>query len=462
MHLKFWFTLVILAILAKFLAITYTNFDFFGDEAQYWVWSQNVDLGYYSKPPLLAWLISVVVFFFGSSFWVLKVIPIGAYILTSYIIFLISNKLYKNTKLSYFVTISFYLCPAVSVSSFLISTDIILLLFWCLSLLFLLKIRENSDLSIFLYLGFFLGLAFLSKYAAIYFLISLFFLIIIDKKIRQVFLSNSLGIVLFLFGILIVLSPNIFWNINNGWITINHTSDNAALNRINLNLSQGLNFLLVQTLMMGIFLSAYFFYSIRKITMIFETKFLLCFSAPIFFIVLLESILVRANANWAAVAIPPLLILLVNHAYNNFKKAILINNLINAIFCFVLFFLISTSSNFKIFDRISGISLFAKELKINMGRNDFLIVEDRLLYSNLKYEYRKSKIKMLTPHRSGEPYKNYFQMHSPLPKSFDKNFIYIGFPENINYLDKKFKIREIYSSKERFKNKNISVYEIIF
>ena len=29
------------------------------DEAQYWTWSLNIDWGYYSKPPLLAWLIGL-------------------------------------------------------------------------------------------------------------------------------------------------------------------------------------------------------------------------------------------------------------------------------------------------------------------------------------------------------------------------------------------------------------------
>ena len=28
----------------------YTNFDLFGDEAQYWVWSKDLNLGYYSNP----------------------------------------------------------------------------------------------------------------------------------------------------------------------------------------------------------------------------------------------------------------------------------------------------------------------------------------------------------------------------------------------------------------------------
>ena len=41
--------------------------DLFPDEAQYWVWSQQLALGYYSKPPLVAWLIAGTTGLFGDS-----------------------------------------------------------------------------------------------------------------------------------------------------------------------------------------------------------------------------------------------------------------------------------------------------------------------------------------------------------------------------------------------------------
>ncbi|MEM1101472.1 MAG: hypothetical protein AAGH73_08070, partial [Pseudomonadota bacterium] len=30
--------------------------DLFTDEAQYWAWGKHLDLGYFSKPPLIGWL----------------------------------------------------------------------------------------------------------------------------------------------------------------------------------------------------------------------------------------------------------------------------------------------------------------------------------------------------------------------------------------------------------------------
>ena len=145
MSLRFSLFLFFIAFVIKIIAIFNTNFDLFGDEAQYWILSQNLDFGYFSKPPLLMWLVGCFTMLFGNSFVLIKTIPLLLYLCTSYIIFLLSYELYNNKNLSVLAAISFYLIPAVSVSSFLLSTDIILILFWSLCLLFLLKIRKEPS-----------------------------------------------------------------------------------------------------------------------------------------------------------------------------------------------------------------------------------------------------------------------------------------------------------------------------
>ena len=37
------------------------------DEAQYWIWAQNLDWGYFSKPPLIAWMIALWQYLLGTS-----------------------------------------------------------------------------------------------------------------------------------------------------------------------------------------------------------------------------------------------------------------------------------------------------------------------------------------------------------------------------------------------------------
>ena len=69
---------VFFLIFFKIVAIYFTEFSLYGDEAQYWLWSQTLNLGYFSKPPLLAWFLGGYSGLFGDSFISLKTFPIIA------------------------------------------------------------------------------------------------------------------------------------------------------------------------------------------------------------------------------------------------------------------------------------------------------------------------------------------------------------------------------------------------
>ena len=183
MQIKTSFFLCGIVLLIKIFAVYNTNFDLFGDEAQYWIWSKSPDLGYYSKPPLLAWLITFITLIFGDSFETLKLISVSMYVFTSIVVYLIFKQLYQDKKEAILAGLTFYLVPAVTVSSFLISTDILLIFFWSISLYFLLKIRKEPSIINFVLLGIFVGLSFLSKYAAVYFILSIIFILFVDLKL---------------------------------------------------------------------------------------------------------------------------------------------------------------------------------------------------------------------------------------------------------------------------------------
>ena len=168
---------IFLLIVFKIIAIYFTEFSLYGDEAQYWLWSQALDLGYYSKPPLLAWFLGGYSFLFGDSFVSLKIFPIVVYFFISYAVYKICLNLSFNKKKAKLCALSFLIIPAASLSSFLISTDLLLLLFWAISMVLLLKvIKNNLTINLFLF-GLVLGLGFLAKYAAVYFLLSLVLLL---------------------------------------------------------------------------------------------------------------------------------------------------------------------------------------------------------------------------------------------------------------------------------------------
>ena len=463
MTIKISLTLCILIFLLKVFSIFFTNFDLFGDEAQYWAWSKELDFGYYSKPPLLAWLIAFFTIIFGDNFEAIKIIPSLIYLMSTCVIYMISLKLFKNSKEALLTSLIFYLLPAVTVSSFLISTDVLLVLFWSLSLFFMLMIRENPKIKNFIILGIFLGLAFLTKYAAIYFVLSAFIIILIDVRLKNIFLQQKKYFVVSFLVILLIAAPNIIWNFQNNWITFSHTSDNAALNRVGFNLSNGLEFIAAQFLMLGPISLLLFLVFFKKNKLTFETKFLLSFSLPIFLIIFVESILVRANANWAAVALISFLIFLTNYTYVISKKIIVISIFINFLFAAIFYFFISFTMSFNFLDRINGISSFAFDLKRNyMQKTNILVVSDRLLFSNLKYLFKDSNITLLTPHNTKNQIKSHFQLTAPLLSSSKKNFIFLGEPNQISYLQNKYLINKKGSEKVLFKKNIIEIYEVDF
>jgi len=452
---------IFLLITFKIVAINFTNFSLYGDEAQYWLWSQALDLGYYSKPPLLAWFLSGYTSLFGDSFVSLKVFPIIIYFFISFAIYKLNISLSISKNSSSLCAISFLIIPAASLSSFLISTDLLLLLFWTLSMMILLKVRFTGSILNFFLLGLFLGLAFLAKYAAVYFLLSLFLLIIIDKKTLGVFKNNPAGCLVFLISFLVVLVPNIYWNLNNDWITFSHTSDNANLQNLNLNFYEPLKFLGTQILMLGPILFFSFVVLIKYFSFDFENKFLLIFSLPIIFIVLVESFLVRANANWAAPALISIFILLFRLV--NKKRLILvkINFVFNYLLVVFLFGSILVSSNNKVFDRVRGLDDFANELSIIINDKD-LVVSDRIVYANISYQIRNKSNKVFMPYQNDTPVTNHFQMSSPLDSVPKDGFYLIGNLDDISYLSKKHQELLIKEFAVPFSSSKLKLYEINF
>ena len=257
------------------------------------------------------------------------------------------------------------------------------------------------------------------------------------------------------------LNPNILWNYTNGWITFSHTIDNASFENYNISIIRGFEFLIIQIVMLGPFLFVAFLINYNNLKSDFQNKFLLCFSIPIILIVFSESILVRANANWAAPALLPLMILFFRSIKKHKGFLISFNFFINFIIGCLLYYSISINSSLKAFDRISGVKEFAFEI-INSSDKKNLVVSDRLLFSSLSYELRKQGIKIFMPHKPGGPITNHFQTDSALHADFNEGFVMLGDPQNISYLSNKYKVRFVKKFKKRFINESIFLYEVVF
>ncbi len=455
---------ILFLIIIKIVALYFTNFNLFGDEAQYWLWSKELDFGYFSKPPFLAWFIYIYTIFFGDSFIALKIIPSLIYVLIAIAFYDLCKNIGLTTTNSLFCGLMFISIPAVSFSSFILSTDIFLLLFWVLSLNELIKIKNEPRIINFILLGIMLGLAFLSKYAAIYFIICFILYVFLDNSFRNLFSRNIFKFLISLFCLLLIVFPNIVWNLNNGWVTFQHTSDNANFGNIKISFLRGLEFLGIQILMLGPFLFLANIINYKNIKIEWNQKFLLIFSLPVFFIVFVEAIIVRANANWAAPALITFFLFLYISVLNINSFYLKLNLFFNFSFCIIFFLLIGISYPSSIFKRISGLNEYAN-MVFSYGKEvnvEDYVVSDRLSFASISYELRDKNITLHMPHKKNDKITNHFKIAYPLDKEINKNFILIGPVESINYLKNNFTIKE---KKLFYKNKyekEFFVYEVRF
>ena len=171
----------------------------------------------------------------------------------------------------------------------------------------------------------------------------------------------------------------------------------------------------------------------------------------------------RANANWAAVSLISFLILFVGVVFKHNKVFLNINNVLNLLLGVVFFGLIATSSKLEPFKRITGISDFANDLKLEgLGAFENIVISDRMLFSNLSFIFQKDYFSFYVPYKKNSKIGHHFQKSNPLPENFNKNFVFIGHEDEIKYLVNEYNAKLIDKISVGFSKDKLSVYEVSF
>ena len=296
-----WLLLLIVGTLALRWALMMASpLNLHGDEAQYWAWSQDLDWGYFSKPPLIAWIIALFTSVFGQAEWAIRLPSALLHSLTCWVIFVTACKAF-DARTGFWAACFYLFMPGVWLSSTIISTDVPLLMCWALALNAWVYLRDAASWPRALQLGLAVGVGLLAKYAMLFFLPVLGLAILLDPKTRRALL----GLKGFAAGVLAaaLFLPNIIWNLNHDFATLAHTAENANLSGPLLNPLELLSFWVSQ---LGVFGPIAF--PVRIIAL-FKWKQLPIFGRWIaglavlpLIVISLEALLSRANANWAATA----------------------------------------------------------------------------------------------------------------------------------------------------------------
>ena len=332
--------LLILCIVtfARVIALFFSPIELSVDEAQYWHWSRSLEWGYFTKPPIIAWIIAFSTSIFGQEEWAVRLCSPIIHFLISILLWIASHSLF-NSKSGRVAALIWIFTPIASLGSFIISTDTPLLLFWSLGLIFLMRLIKTRMLAYSILIGLAIGLGLLSKYAALYFLIFLVLWWLIYDRGKFLEIKSLLLITLSTF---IVASGNLYWNYENDFATFNHTVSNADLKSIIFNYKNMFNFLSSQLLVFGpILFLLYVFVLFESFYINKKLSLLAILSFPIICLITIQSFLKIANANWALPAYTAATILLSTFVVNNKRKYIhfiykigLLVNIVISIFIF--------------------------------------------------------------------------------------------------------------------------------
>jgi hypothetical protein len=310
-------------VVLRLIVVLATPLEIGPDEAQYWRWSRTLDFGYYSKPPLIAWIIALPTAVFGDGEWAIRFFAPILHGVAACFLFLLGKRAF-DARVGAWSAAIYMLMPGVWLSSAIITTDAVLLVAWSAGIYFLWRLREAPSLSNGALAGIALGLAMLGKYAALYLFSGAALAAVFDRDMRKALLSPG-GAALVAVS-LAVMSPNLIWNAMNGFATVSHTADNANLGEAGFSPLNVIGYIGDQMAVFGpltflLFIAGAVFVTGRKDPATTTREvWLLCFIVPALTVIMGQEIMSRAHANWAAAAYPAASVLLASWIDRAFGK----------------------------------------------------------------------------------------------------------------------------------------------
>ncbi len=267
------------------------------DEAYYWGWAQQLAWGYYSKPPMIAALIALTTSVCGNGVFCVKAGALLVYPLTTWLVFRLGQVLF-DARIGVWAAALFLLMPGVALSNLIISTDVLLLLFWAWAMLALVLALQSNEWKHWLMLGLACGLGLLSKYTMALFAPSALLALLLVPAWRGQLFNPRLWLAALL--ALAILAPNILWNAQHGWPTFQHTAEISNLENAGLHWDELGEFLSGQLAVFGPISLMLWLVALFKLPASRSKTLLAAFSLVFLLAISAQALLGRANANWAA------------------------------------------------------------------------------------------------------------------------------------------------------------------
>ena len=430
-NFKTFLLLLLIITLYRIFVLVGAHIDLYVDEAYYWGWSKDLSFGYYSKPPMIAWVIWLFTQICGDSWFCIKLPALVLYPITSIFVFLIAQELFDR-RVAFWSGVAFITLPAVSMSSLIISTDVVLLLFWSITLYAFIKAIKTDSWKWWLVASVAAGGGLLSKYTMIIFILSVFLYLFWEEKYRYHLKNPKLYITMALAALLYL--PNLLWNAKHHFITFVHTRNLSGIeSHSHFHINKLLEFLAAQFGVFGPIFFGVFIYLIFRYIKKTEYRLLFAFSLPFLIIISSQAFLSKALANWAAPTYIAATILVVASLIDK-KKWLIAGIIINILLVLTLYHYhtimqtlhIELTSKNDPYKRVQGYSELAKKIAPILKKypHTKLLFDDRTTMAELIYYLKPHPFDsvMFNPNHT---ISSQYHLTTDLEKHKGENFIYI-------------------------------------
>jgi hypothetical protein len=217
------------ALLVLRLVLLWTNgLPLHFDEAQYYGWSLEPDWGYYSKPPMIAWLIAAATAVCGDTEACVRAPAPIATALAAFVCGLLAMRL-SGPRAGLWAGVAVATMPLVAFYGGAITTDSPLLLCWALALYALVRASDagcdsgRGNGGWWLACGVACGLGLLTKYSFGAFALTALAWLLVDSRRRAILLTRGPWA-----GVAVaaaIWAPNVAWNVGHGFATLDHTAE---------------------------------------------------------------------------------------------------------------------------------------------------------------------------------------------------------------------------------------------
>jgi hypothetical protein len=291
------------AFCLAFLAVHWLNqwhgtYGLMFDEAQYWFWAKHPAWGYYSKPPVIGWLIGLSTAIFGDGVFGVKMLSPLLLLLTGLTLHATARRLDYPPRTAAWVLLTYLTLPFVTGNATFFTTDVPLQLCWSIALYAVVMALRANKPSYWLLAGAAAGIGLLSKYTMVAFAASSFLALLLTPDSRRQLRSIWPWLGGILAGLLLV--PNLMWNAHHHFVTFTHTNDNVFSKQIEIYPEDMLSFIGAQFGVFGPILLVTLLLSLRHVRRSDATALLHCFIWPLTIAGIIVSLLAGAQAHWIA------------------------------------------------------------------------------------------------------------------------------------------------------------------